>query len=345
MKILVLGASGHIGQRLLSSLNTTPWAQATGASRHTPASAAWGGGAHWLAVNSLDLPSLRSALQGMDAVVNCVAGHGTSIADGAQVLVQAARQAGRPRIIHLSTQSVYGPAEGVVKEDHPLDAGLGWYGRAKCQAEQHMRGYLAHGGQAVILRPGCVYGPGSELWVGRIGRWLRAGRLGDLGAAGDGWSNLVHVDDVVTAVKVALRQGLQSGEPPVFNLSAPDSPRWNDYFIDLALALGATPVKRLGSQLQWDAWLTGPPLKLLQIARKSLQRSGLPVGHWSRLPEPLPPGLLRLWAQQLQLDSTAAERQLGLRFTPYEAGLASAVHWFSPQSSATRATGRTAYSA
>jgi hypothetical protein len=35
------------------------------------------------------------------------------------------------RIVHLA---VYGPVEGVVHEDAPLDPSLGCYGQAKCQA-------------------------------------------------------------------------------------------------------------------------------------------------------------------------------------------------------------------
>ena len=319
MKILVLGGSGHIGQRLITTLDQTDWAEPIGASRHAPNAPS----IRWRQLNSCQQPELQSALQGMDAVVNCVAGDGPSIAEGARVLVQAALQAGRPRIIHLSTQSVYGAVEGKIAEDAPLDPGLGWYGQAKCTAETHLHHYAHQGGETMILRPGCVYGPGSQLWVGRIGRWLRAGRLGDLGIGGDGWSNLVHVDDVCTALMTLLRSSQKPGDIATFNLAAPDSPRWNAYFVDLALAIGATPVRRLGRQVWLDAQLTSPPLKLVQLA---LKKVGLST---SALPDPLPPGLLRLWAQHIQLDARAAEQQLQLKFTPYASGLANSAKWFS----------------
>lgn len=317
MKVLVLGASGHIGARLFEMLQATPWAAAAGASRRMKNTA------NWLEVDSRDPRQLARALKGFDAVVNCVAGDAASIADGARALVQAALQADCPRIVHLSTMSVYGPAEGNVREDAPLDPTLGWYGQAKCEAEAAMRDFVRHGGEALILRPGCVYGPGSQLWVGRIGRWLQAGRLGDLGIAGDGWANLVHVDDVCQALLLALRLPTAQGEIPAFNLAAPDSPRWNDYFVDLALAIQATPVRRLGRRrLQLDAWLCGPPLK---AAERALKRLG---SHGIKLPDALPPGLLGLWSQHIHLDTQAATQELGLQWTSYADGLRDSASWF-----------------
>jgi nucleoside-diphosphate-sugar epimerase len=318
MKTLVLGASGHIGRRLLDKLKATDWAQPIAASRRRGQP----NGNHHVQVDALDLKGLSAALVGCDCVVNCVAGDFKSIATGAENLVRASLAAGCKRIVHLSTMSVYGGAEGTVTEQHRLDPSLGWYARAKCEAEETIRSFAQTGGQAVILRPGCVFGAGSQLWVGRIGRWLLAGRLGDLGVGGDGWSNLVHVDDVCEAVLAAIRLAVGRGDLPVFNLAAPDSPRWNDYFVDLALAIGATPVRRISArQLRFDAMLAGPPLKIIE---KLLDKLRVPHA-W--LPDPLPPSLGRLWSRQIRLDARAVER-LPLRWTSYDAGLRDSVEWF-----------------
>ena len=321
LRILVLGGSGHIGKQLVETLKGTAWAVPVSASRRT--AGAGNGSVETLRVDSRDIQALTAALEGFDAVVNCVAGDARSISEGARVLVQAALGTRCRRIVHLSTMSVYGPVEGVVREDAAIDPSLGWYGQAKCEAEKHMGEFARRGGEAVVLRPGCVFGPGSELWVGRVGRWLQTGRLGDLGVAGDGWSNLVHVDDVCQALMAALQLPVRPGDMPVFNLAAPDSPRWNDYFVDLALALQATPVPRIGPrQLRLDTLLAGPPLKAMQLAFKRL---GRPT---SGLPDPMPPGLLRLWAQHIHLDATLAEQMLGVTWTPYAVGLQSCADWF-----------------
>jgi nucleoside-diphosphate-sugar epimerase len=328
MNVLVLGGSGYIGARLVALLREAGWAQVVSASSRTA-----GGEPGRLRLDTRDAVAMRDALRGMDAVINCVAGDAQSIAEGARVLAEAAAAAGHPRLVHLSSMSVYGAVEGRVDEAATPGPLLGWYDQAKREAERHMAAFAAGGGTAVVLRPGCVWGPGSTLWVGRIGRWLRAGRLGDLGVAGDGWSNLIHLDDVCLAAIRALQLPLSAGTLRAFNLGGPDSPRWNEYFIDLALAIGATPVRRIAPlQLQADARIAGPVLHLL---RKGLDRAGRPT---RQVPEPITPGLVALWQRHLRLDPRAATRQLKLDWTPYPTALQEAAAWFVEQDSLARAS-------
>lgn len=317
MKVLVLGGAGFVGRVVVRQLAASGWAQAIVASRRPPGAQP---GTLTVCVDTLDPAGLAQALAGVDAVVNCVAGDGAAIGAGADTLVQAALGAGRPRLVHLSTMAVYGGAQGVLDERHPMNDDLGWYGHAKIQAEEAMRRYRQAGGEVVILRPGCVAGKGSDAWVGRPAYWLKAGRLGDLGTAGDGPANLVDVEDVAQAVLKALRLPLQE-DAPVFNLAAPDSPRWNAYFQDLALAIHATPVKRLTArQLKREVYLRGVALKVAERVCAKLR--------WDlALPPSMPPSLLRLWAQQIQLDSRAATETLQLVWTPYVATLQRSAQW------------------
>lgn len=306
MKVLVIGGAGYVGARLVALLAQAGHTAVAGSRRN--------------GLDAQDLASMTRALQDVDAVVNCVAGNADAIAQGARVLVQAAQQSHRPRIVHLSSMSVYGALEGEVTEASPRDPSIGWYAKAKCDAEDVIADYE---GGAVMLRPGCVWGPRSELWVGRIGRLLHAHRLGDLGAAGDGWSNLVALDDVCGAVITSLDIAATPGLPRVFNLAAPDSPRWNDYFTDLALAIGATPVRRLSARrMKLDAKLLGPPLKALEIAAKNLRLPAQP------LPDVLPPNLLGVFERHLHLRSELAQRDLGVAWTPYERVLRESAEWF-----------------
>ena len=318
MKVLVLGGSGYIGSRLCKLLADSGWATPVSASSTRQAA-----GVESMRVDTTDPASLRLAVVGMDAVVNCVAGSPRAIAEGAKVLGEVCAKAGCERIVHLSSMAVYGAREGPVRERSPVDQPLGWYARAKCEAERHIASFTERGGAAVTLRPGCVWGPGSQLWVGRIGRYLHARRLGDLGEAGDGWSNLVHVDDVCSAICAALRLPQPAGQIRTYNLAAPDSPRWNEYFVDLALAIGATPVRRISPlQLRVDAWVGGPALKLAQSA---LARAGRKAAV---VPDPLPPGLLGLWHRHLRLESDKARSDLGIRWTPYGDALQQSASWY-----------------
>lgn len=321
MKVLVLGGSGYVGARLAAMLRDGGTATPLSASFRQKAS-----GPDSLRLDTRDPDALTRALEPVDAVVNCVAGSASAIAEGARVLTAAARSAGCRRLVHLSSMAVYGMAEGRLAEDAAVDGSIGWYARAKCDAEAHVGAFAAQGGIATVMRPGCIWGAGSDLWVGRIASFLQARRLGDLGIAGDGWSNLVHVDDVCRAICAALR--CEAAGLRTFNLAAPDSPRWNDYFIDLALAIGATPVQRLAPwRLRLDTMLFGPPLKMAETLGRKLARNP------RLLPAPMPPNLPGLWERHLQLDSSRAERELGLQWTPYALGLQQAAGWWLAQRS------------
>lgn len=318
MKVLILGATGHVGSRLhthLQQSNITSIAASRGRMRSNIEG--------HVILDSMNLADLTTQLKQVDAVVNCVAGSKDSIGQGAKILAEAALAAGKPTIVHLSTMSVYGASEGIITETSPFDPTYNWYAAAKCEAEQHMQAYAQAGGKVVVFRPGCIHGPGSVQWVERVANLLNSFRLGDLGSAGDGWSNLVHVDDVVKAIHFGLQMPLNAGDIQHYNLAAPDSPRWNQYFIDLAQAIGATPVKRIHPlQLKLDSKAFSPAIK---ISEKLLSKAGQ-RGLAKRLPEPLPPSLVRLFKQQIFLDAQKIAPQVP--FMTYEQSFSSAVEWF-----------------
>jgi nucleoside-diphosphate-sugar epimerase len=325
-RVLVLGASGFIGERVVAALAATDWARPVAASRSGRVPA--GSAAESLRVDARDAQGLQAALGGVSAVVNCVAGDTDSIASGAQVLFAAcAGMPLQPRVVHLSTMQVYGSTRGLADEHAPLRGDWDAYGAAKVAAEQ-----MSHGAQSVvILRPGIVYGPGSPIWTQMVGRWLIARRLGDLGPAGDGVCNLVHVDDVVKAVLCALRLPDIAGQ--AFNLSLPQAPSWNAYFRGFADALGA-PVARISQQrLLLEQRVLAPPLKLAQIGARALRLAWQP-------PAPLRPWFLRLCSQALRLDVGKAERVLGMRWKPLAEGLRESAEWLRSTDAARRAPGR-----
>lgn len=334
MRVLILGGAGFVGQRVVSALLAQGGWQVRVASRRARAAAA---GVEVMKADTLDAQALRHALDGCDAVVNCVTGTGHTIVEGARQLALALNGSGCRRLVHMSSMAAYGDVDGRIADDTPLGSGGGWYAQAKRDAEA-LLAPLAKGPHSVVmLRPGCVHGPGSHLWVQRMGRWLQAGRLGDLGAAGDGWSNLVHVDDVAAATVAALRWAPPPGGGDggnggllVANLSAPDSPRWNDYLVALGVALGAgmgaVPVRRVPAwQLKADSRVAAVPLRVWE---RLAPRLGLPQS-WA--PPALAPSLLVLLQQDRRLLSDVATRQLGLQWTPFATGVAQSAEWFRGQ--------------
>jgi nucleoside-diphosphate-sugar epimerase len=326
MRVLILGGAGFIGQRIVAALQAQGGWQVRVASRRARPGAA---GVEVVKADTLDAQALRQALDGCSAVVNCVTGSGHTIVEGARQLALALNGSSCQRLVHMSSMAAYGDVDGRIGDDTPLGSGGGWYAQAKRDAEALLAPLAKGPNSVVMLRPGCVHGPGSHLWVQRMGRWLQSGRLGDLGAVGDGWSNLVHVDDVAAATVAALRWAAPSGGTGgllVANLSAPDSPRWNDYLLALGVAIGAVPVRRVPAwQLKADSRVAAVPLRIWE---RLAPRLGLPQS-WA--PPALAPSLLVLLQQDRRLLSQVATQQLGVQWTPFATGVAQSAQWFRGQ--------------
>ena len=298
MRVLVLGADGFVGRRVVAALALADWATPIAGVRRD-------GSATRRVLDATDEAAIAGVLPGIDAVVNCVTGDRRTIVRNAAALFAAARDR---RIVHLSSMAVYGAATGRIDEDTPLCGRSDGYAAAKIAAERLARGVP----NTVLLRPGCIYGAGSTQWSLRIARLLAEGRIGDLGAGGDGCSNIVHVDDVVAAILAALADAEQRGP---FNLAMPDAPRWNGYFRAFAHALGTVPIRRIPAwRLDVEARALAVPLKLAE----SLTR---------RAPPPIPPSLVRFWRRDATLDSARATRALGIGWTPLDTGVAEAAYW------------------
>ena len=290
IRVLVVGADNFVGRRLVEALKASDWA----------------------------LPVIATAIDGgsladMDAVVNCTVGEPKAILSAARTLYQGldAGKASSLRMVHLGSMTVYGAARGQVDEQAGPEGALGPYAAAQYAAEQ-----MARSVGAVVLRAGVEYGPDAPAWGERVGRWLLAGRIGDLGANGDGVCNLVLVDDLVAALIAALR--VPDIEAQAFNIAQRDAPSWNGYFAAYAKALGC-PLKVVPAwRLAVETLLLAVPLKVLQLLLRALKLGAI------RIPEPIPPSLPATCRQTLRLDVQRAEQVLGLRWTPLDIGVKAA---------------------
>jgi nucleoside-diphosphate-sugar epimerase len=313
--ILVLGANGFIGGEVVTGLASSGWATPIlGVRRPSARSDQF----EQRIVEATGVDSVAAAMRDVTGVVNCVAGDAQTIAAGAKALFEAAaRVTPAPRIMHLSTMSVYGSADGLIDEAATLRGDLGPYSEAKVAAEATASAYP----HAVIFRPGCVFGPGSEQWTIRIARLLLAHRLGDLGAAGDGFCNLVHVGDVVAAILRALNEPGADGR--AFNLSIPQPPTWNEFLVKYAIALDAVPVRRISQRrLRIEEKLLAPPLKIAEILGRIAKLDA------RRLPPLIPPSLIRSMRQEIRLDPGRAQAELGLHWKGLEWMLDEGARWF-----------------
>ncbi len=135
------------------------------------------------------------------------------------------------RMIYISSTGVYGQKAGELVDEtsecHPTREG----GRACLEAERLLSAHSL-GRRAVILRMAGIYGPG------RIPRRqeLLAGQ--PLAAPGEGWLNLIHVDD---AASVVLAAETKMPSPRLYVVSDGHPVERHVYYAELARLLGAPP--------------------------------------------------------------------------------------------------------
>ncbi len=307
--VMVLGGSGFVGAATIAALRRAGFATISAQRR----SAQNQEGTTQQPWNANEPADIRPLLQNAGFVVNAVSGGSRTMLAATRALAAAAGEG--CRIVHVSSLSVYGDTRGYVGETAPL-RGTSRYAAAKIACEACLAG-----AGATILRPGIVYGPDSAQWVGRIGRLLRAGRLGDLGKHGDGRCNLVHVCDLGEAVLAALRTPEARGRAINIGMTAP--PRWNDYLVALGRAIGAVPVRRIPAwRLKLEAALLAPPLHVAGLATRRFDgRPGL-------LPDAISPALTRTFAQDIALDCSLSDRLLHAPRTSFADGVAESAAWF-----------------
>lgn len=230
-KILVVGASGFIGGRLIRHLSGAAGLSVRAASR---AQREWPAGVEPALADVREQRSLVDACRGVDAVVNLVSMPEAESARnpeaamlvtamGAQSLAEAAAAGSVPRFVQVSTYKIYGsnPA-GTLTEASPVNPESS-YAIAHFAAEEGVR--RSHPA-ATVFRLANGFGapaegaPGSwDLIVNGMCRDAVARRRIEIRSSGAAWRNFVPVEDVVRALEAACVRLA----PDTYNLGAAES--------------------------------------------------------------------------------------------------------------------------
>ncbi len=165
--------------------------------------------------NIRDDDSVRAAMQGADAVVNCVgtfdAGGRNSFEavqhEGAARIARLAADAGAARLVHIS-------AIGADPE------GASLYARSKASGEAAVAAAFP---AAVILRPSIVFGP-EDQFFNRFAGMARSGPVLPLVGAGTRFQP-VYVDDVAGAAVAGV---VGTAAPGIYELGGPDVATFRD---------------------------------------------------------------------------------------------------------------------
>lgn len=253
MDILVTGASGFVGRRLLQRLSNRPDTHLRAAVRR--ADATFGASIELARVADLGPDTeWATALAGIDVVVHSAARvhvmsetSGDPLSEFRRVnvegtlrLARQAVEAGVKRFVFISSIKVNGeetvPGRPFTADDRP--APLDAYGQSKHEAEQGLLDLaLQSAMEVVIIRPVLIYGPGVKANFRSMMNWLNKGVPLPLGAI-DNRRSLVGIDNLVDLVACCLAHPAAANQ--VFLVSDGHDLSTSDMLRAMGRALGRT---------------------------------------------------------------------------------------------------------
>ena len=235
--IAITGATGFVGQALLDRVTAEVRAlarQAQAPREHV----------EWVAGDLADKRALRTLVKGAETVTHVAgvvnapdpAAFEAGNVTGTMNVIEAARKAGVPRLIHISSLSAREPD-------------LSAYGASKARAEKLV---MASGLDWTIVRPPGIYGPRDVDYF----EMFRLAKWGVLPMPPkDGRSSLIHVDDLARLL-LALVPGGEDVSHQVFEPDDGHKHGWSHY--ELARAVG---------------WAMGRRPWVVHLGRRSLERA------------------------------------------------------------------------
>jgi nucleoside-diphosphate-sugar epimerase len=236
MSVLVLGSSGLVGRRLVGRLAAA--GNTVVACDIAPPTEPPVDGVSYVSADMSRIDRILALLQEHDvsgiALLSYIMGplmspQHSDILLACQVnvvgvtnVLEAARLAGTPRVVFLSTVGTYGPqamyGDRAVTEDELL-APASMYGRMKALNESICDRYAAlYGLEIVKVRPSSILGPGSTIWPSRFIERVAVGEAGLVPYGAGARDNVIAVDDLavlldrlVTGARPAHATYLASG--------------------------------------------------------------------------------------------------------------------------------------
>lgn len=216
MKIFVTGASGFVGGAATRHLvarghEVIAMSRSEGSDAKIQALGA--------APVRCDLENVTAEhMQGADAVVHCAAfveawgpkdaWHRFNVL-GTQHVLDAARDAGVKRFIHIGTEAAIVNGQHILGADetYPLAPGSPYpYCATKAQAEMKVRRANAPGFETIVLRPRFIWGPGDQTLLPAVEAMAAAGNWTWIDH-GQAKTSTTHIDNLVHGIELALDHG------------------------------------------------------------------------------------------------------------------------------------------
>ncbi|MBA2506471.1 MAG: NAD(P)-dependent oxidoreductase, partial [Thermoleophilaceae bacterium] len=196
--------------------------------------------------------------------------------EGTRRLLEACAAAGSPKFVFVSTSVKGDPRGAEIDESSPGPVETA-YGRSKADGEELVAG---SGLDHCIIRPGHVYGPAGWYVTELIGQMRKPGRFGVVGS-GENWWDVVHVDDVASAIGDAL-EGAPSGA--VYHVVDDEPITQYDFIALTADSLGMKPPRRTPVAIAKLVVGADPTAVVVRSARNSNARIKRELGWKPRFP-------------------------------------------------------------
>jgi uncharacterized protein YbjT (DUF2867 family) len=226
--ILVTGGTGFVGRHIVRRLRNEGRPVRVVARKPERAADMENWGAELVQGDVTDLPSLRRAVDGVDAVIHLVAirqgkpeEFDRIMTDGTRGLVAAAGEAGIRRFVLMS-------ALGTTEETKDL---VPYYG-AKWAMEQIVQG---SGLEYVIFRPSFVFADDGGI-LATFRKLAKVAPITPIMGAGEQRIQPIWADDL--AAYFAAGVDKPEGANRTFELGGPDAVTWNEFWRRLKDALG-----------------------------------------------------------------------------------------------------------
>ena len=334
-KVLVTGATGFIGTRLIQAL-VARGEQVRALSRRPnlrpdpPPGFGWEDGGpltsplvEWVPGNITDPASLARGIEGCDRVFHLAACAKNWAPDrrvfyemnvrGMHNVFDAAQQAGVRGVVWTSSMVTFGATprgqtgtEAMPRTTRPFNE----YERTKVIAEREALQRAAEGLPVVIVNPARVYGPGHLTEGNAVSLLIDdydRGRMPILLNRGVNVGNWVLVDDVVEGHLLAMERG-RTGQR---YLLGGENASLRQFF---------RLIDRVSGKRHFQVPVFKPGAMVFATVQEALAKE---FGVYPRIT----PGWVRMFLAEWAFSTAKAEHELGYRPTPLEAGLRITYEW------------------